>query len=772
MRLASLSTPLALGLVSAATLLSELALTRLLSVSLFHHFAFFILSTALAGGGLAGVWLSRRPPKAPAALAQRAAALAAVAMPCAWSLAQWLSLEPLALLSSPLAWLKLALSFLLYALPFSLTALAVIATLQDRPEAAPGRYGADLAGAALGSLLALPALQYVPGPGVLLVASALCALSAALFVPSRRALLLGGAMAVACLFIGLSFGGGLPLHITEAKASRAGRPFGDLLADRRVTLDTRWGPLGRVDRVRFRNGQERLILDAGVAAVRIPKRPVRKSDVTLPYELIPGARVLIIGSGAGYEAKEALALGASQVDAVELNPDIAAQTPPALTRDPRMRLFVEEARAFLEQPGPPYDVILMVHTISNAATAAGALQLAEDYLLTRQAILRMWARLSPQGILLITRPEAQLARLIRVAQTTLQNRMGSAAGTSAYRLLGAEAPAGGGVEDFQRHAFAWAERSAGLSFYAGLMLKRTPFTPEEAARVKARLRGLRLLFGPFSEPRDPLYAGLLEHAPDEELEPLAGGSLSVPTDDRPFFQRRRRLRELSLADLSALAGKTRIRMALESAPLAELSILAVGLVTTLLSALLLLTPLRRSAGGPVASGYFFLLGLAFMLVEVPLVQQLSLLVGHPTRAFSIVFFGLLGGAGAGSALLSRWPTRGPRAALLAAGAVGLYALCAVFVLPRLPSQAAGLRALVALSLSVLLGLVLGRPFPAGLAAMPKPALAWVFSLNTVASVLGSSLALLLSPELGFSGTLAIAAACYAIAAAWGRPARA
>src|SRR6516225_831025 len=49
-------TILAVALVSFASLLLELALTRLFSVVLFYHFAFFAISVALLGLGSGGVF--------------------------------------------------------------------------------------------------------------------------------------------------------------------------------------------------------------------------------------------------------------------------------------------------------------------------------------------------------------------------------------------------------------------------------------------------------------------------------------------------------------------------------------------------------------------------------------------------------------------------------------------------------------------------------------------------------------------------------------------
>jgi hypothetical protein len=47
-----------LFLLSLATLLLELALTRVLSVSLWYHFGFLVISTALLGFGASGVMLA------------------------------------------------------------------------------------------------------------------------------------------------------------------------------------------------------------------------------------------------------------------------------------------------------------------------------------------------------------------------------------------------------------------------------------------------------------------------------------------------------------------------------------------------------------------------------------------------------------------------------------------------------------------------------------------------------------------------------------------
>src|SRR6266849_4080423 len=55
-RMTSRATMIAVALVSFASLLLELAMTRLFSVVLFYHFAFFAISVALLGMGSGGVF--------------------------------------------------------------------------------------------------------------------------------------------------------------------------------------------------------------------------------------------------------------------------------------------------------------------------------------------------------------------------------------------------------------------------------------------------------------------------------------------------------------------------------------------------------------------------------------------------------------------------------------------------------------------------------------------------------------------------------------------
>ena len=70
--------------------------------------------------------------------------------------------------------------------------------------------------------------------------------------------------------------------------------------------------------------------------------------------------------------------------------------------------------------------------------------------------------------------------------------------------------------------------------------------------------------------------------------------------------------------------------------------------------------------------YFGLLGLGFMLVEIPLMQRFILFLGHPAYAMTTVLFAILLFSGLGSAISHRLSTC--RALILLVGLV-LLGLC-------------------------------------------------------------------------------------------------
>ena len=177
----------------------------------------------------------------------------------------------------------------------------------------------------------------------------------------------------------------------------------------------------------------------------------------------------------------------------------------------------------------------------------------------------------------------------------------------------------------------------------------------------------------------------------------------------------------------------------------------------------------RSARDLRFGAYFFLLGLAFLLIEMAFIQKFILFLSHPLYSVAVVLAAFLVFAGLGSrfsGILGRDAAVPVAVATIAAITVSYIAL-----LPTVFSLCMGLAdgAKVAISVALIapLAFVMGMPFPLGLKRLAEGAgdfIPWAWGINGFASVLSASLATLLAIEFGFTTVLFLAVAAYGGAA--------
>jgi hypothetical protein len=163
-----------------------------------------------------------------------------------------------------------------------------------------------------------------------------------------------------------------------------------------------------------------------------------------------------------------------------------------------------------------------------------------------------------------------------------------------------------------------------------------------------------------------------------------------------------------------------------------------------------------------------LLGLGYMLVEVPLLQRLALPLGHPVLAVAVVLVALLLWSGLGALLGARLaPRRAGDAALACAAAVALSLWLGLPVVEHgLLHLAPAARIAAVVALLAPAGFAMGMPLPLALVALSARDALFVpsaFLWNGVASVLAGPLAVGLAMERGFDATLLAGVLCYALA---------
>ena len=734
---------------SGVALALEILLTRLFSLLFQYHFVFVATSIAICGlglGGALGAFL-RRPG--------RPGTLAALVQPprLLQFLAAVLALD--SLIFALLPWAGSVALHALLALPaFVLAGLLLASVFAGQPAASARIYAADLLGAAAGALVALPLVAWA-GPVAAIQWLALLAAAAAVLVhwaAGNRAWLRSATLGALLIASMLVFSQGVGLVKLDLAALTGAAPDKTMLAvlqdpsqEARI-VETVWGPFARLDLVETADPDAQLVFTDGGAGSYMLRfdgdlealDDLRRQPEYLPFTLSEPANTLILGAGAGKDVLQALLAGSEQVTAVEINPDMLALTRRHAEYNggvfdlPSVTTHAGDGRSFVETDTGRYDLIYMNLVYSQAAGHEGA-ALAESYVFTEKALRTYWRHLAPGG---------------RIGLVTHNGFEGSRALLTAIAALQAE---GLTLRQALDRVILYQYGSGDPLSRTSVLLVTRDYLDEEALAAnaeQAEALGLQMVYAPvlFELPLRDLVLG---NADVYTFARNGDYNLTPTSDDRPFFYQ---LNWGLPAALPALVGIT--------------GLLVLGYVSAIVYGQRRAGPLHVG----LFAGYFVLLGAAFMLVQLPLVQRFYLLVGDPVLALLITLEGLLLGGSLGSLLSARRRHNLVQLATLAgAGAIALLLVQALLVpllWDSLLQAALPLRLAAILALTAPLGLLVGIPFPTGLRLAGQwlptatPAL---WGVNAVAAVLGSAVAAAGAMLFGFTAMLLLAAALYALA---------
>lgn len=766
------------GLVALATLLFEVLLTRIFAVTLWYHFGFLAISLALLGTATGAVLCYAFPERLVGqTYLQNLASCAfgfAVVAPAA--IAVHLHLPIPSLESAVLFGLVSGAQLLLLFAAFTLSGLCISIALFRFADRVNTVYGYDLVGAALGSVAVVPLLYTLSGPATTFVVSAAACLAAAIFayLPKWRAarVFLFAAAAIS-LALALSNDRMGLLEIARIKSYGSG----SLQVSEPAKVYEKWSPVSRVTvhRPRRVDGQEVMELWADAGAPTVLRRfddhderrlaPLDSDSRQAVHALKTGAKVLVIGSAGGTDVLAALRAGQKQVTAVEINPitvevvtDVFADYIGDIFHDPRVTLHMHEGRNFTAGSRDRYDIVQITMIDSWAGAAAGAYIFNENSLYTIEAVRDYWRHLEPDGILSVTRYLAWYEAL------RLTNMM--------VEFLRSE-----GVRDPGSYLAVLAE-AEGDWRRATVLVKKGAFTAEDTERLRtvATRSNATFVHLPGASPAELDPSVTAENIRGIIALPLAGEAraevlasypvdISSPTDDRPFFFFTSRLRDAFEIDARSHAAR---RMAIPLLYGMLIGFTVVGLLVIILPLYLRSgSALRGTHGRTLVLAYFALLGLGYLLVEISLIQRLTVFLGHPTWSFVAVLSTMLCASGIGSRLSERLQQE-PRA--LAYVLLGIAALVVVYVLVvydrfiDLMSLSRGLRLLLSVTVVGAPALLMGMCFPIGIqiARRRSPVLVpWAWGVNGAFSVLAPILAIVLSLNFGLKATLAAGGLCYA-----------
>ncbi len=772
-------------LISTALMLFEVNLVRLFSILTYYHLAFFVLAIALFGIGIGGlyghIFRARMGDAFPKLVRVLPLCLAVSVLACSWLLLKM----PLKASASEagiedIRWVLAA--FLVTAIPFFFGSLFISSIFAGRTEHANRLYFSDLLGASAGCLLAVASLNVLGGLNNLFLIAALAA-SPFAFEPSVGRKARVGALAVALAGVGALalLNQTVPLYRISVGLPGSTPLFSKWNFFSFISLEEfpdwhGWRPsknfTGPVPR------HVRICQDGRAPAFAVEfdgdlkKVDYLRHDVTaMPWEAAAAKKALVVGAGGGRDLLTGKVYGVPDVEGVELNPTtVEAMRGPfrsfsgGIYDSTGVRVFNDNGRTFISHSTEQYDLIMTSLADTQLANSQGAFVLSENYLYTVEAYGEYLKHLTPGGVIGTVSSVywgGQLFRLIGTASAALEHM---------------------GVADPSRHILVVLTPAVNEHILQGMsiIVGRNPLTPETINRTRqacTRL-GYELAWAPDGGAYTP-PPGMVELMKKATRDPYVAAhfaDLSPLVDDHPYLYYPMKPGEFFKSCLG-MGDKSKESLYQLSAFHVLINLFLAAFVSVLI---LMLSPLVLFRGRDLQWGLlklqgafllvFFLLGAAYMLVEISLLQRFFLLLGDPTLTFAVVLCAMLAFTGVGSliagAVSSQRLRRFMAGAALASVALQLTLWLAGPVLFSMV-QGGGLPMKFAV-VTLMVGLMatpMGMLFPSALRLAGFSRLditCWGWGMNGVGSVLGSVGATLLSINFGIQVTFFAGILLYAL----------
>jgi spermidine synthase len=779
-------------------LMLQIMETRVLSVIGYYHLAFFAIGVAMLGmtAGALAVFFRFGLVYAPERLFET---LSRVMTVFAWSvLASLLLLVNVALSGNLQPTLTFVVGWIVAILvllpPYVLLGIAVSLALTRSGQRISLVYGVDLLGAATGCLVTLALLTITDTYTAILLVGALGGVAGLAFRGAMRSArveprpeshgckahpwlnpaIAAGALLIAALTSQLLGTHGLRPVVVKNRTERAyefteerWNSFSRIDLTMTPQSDAfMWSPSRLTPHMRLDEGWLKIDGEAGTPIYHFGGDPrelefLRYDATALAYYIRHEGRSAVIGIGGGRDLMTASVFGFKDITGVEYNP-IFVQL---FSRDYRafsganyvtgLRLFVDDARSWFARSHEQFDLIQMSLIDTWAATGAGAFTLSENGLYTVDGWLRFMSRLTPGGVFTVSRwyaPERleETARILSVATATLIS-------------MGEARP-----ED---HIYL-----AGNGKLSTMIVGRAALSSADIRTLDETVDKLqyKTLVAPGRAAADPTFERILHARTIDELVRIGNTTelnLTPTWDSNPFFFNQLRLSnpKSMWRALKSSSGVIRGNLA------ASITLLTLVSVSMLVVFIVILGPARSSIHHADAAtmfwstAYFLIIGVAFMFVEISLIQRMSLFLGHPIYGLAIVLFSVILATGIGSlvselamplapAALLGWPIA--LAAYLATLPLWLGGVLAATEPSSLVERAA-----VCLLVVVPAGAIMGFMFPTGMrlcGRIDTQITPWLWAVNGAAGVLASGAAILISIETSLNHALWVGAGAYAL----------
>jgi len=783
----------------------QLTQTRILSVVAWYHLAFFAISMAMFGLTAGAIWVYQKGERFTEHtltfdLSYFSSLFAITILICFASQTTIALISPGTRTTLVIIWAWLELSATI-AIPFFFSGIVVSLALTRSPYPIGRVYGVDLLGAAIGCLGVLFLLNNTDGPSTMLWIAVIASIGGWLFAgsaigtePAEKPIfssLLNRHALVTVLLVAVAAGnsmtarGFFPVVVKDAIESARSFSFTEWNSFSRISVQPigyakpeLWGGSPKMP-YRTRIDLKFLRID-GLAGSPMFKYSgdmedlsFLKYDVTnLAYYLPNRESAAVIGVGGGRDVQSAALFGVKDITGIEINPIIVrllTEEPgfanySNLTELPGVKLVTDEGRSWFARTPDRFDLIEMSLIDTWAATGAGAFTLSENGLYTVEAWEIFLSRLKPSGVFTVSRwysPE-------NIDET---GRMVSLAAAALMEL---------GVTEPRKHIFL-----AGQGKVATLIMSVTGLSDEEVAALEQACEELKhnVLLSPNQTGLSRTLDTILSAANIEELLQITSDfelDLTPPTDNRPFFFNQLPLNKplqalkiawrIGKANPSGLSTKAGVLSGNLAATVTLIILFVLALILVIVTIVVPMRHALHDVGRKLVVGgtlYFLLIGIGFMVVEIALLQRLSVFLGHPFYSLSVLLFSLILSAGVGS-FLSDWfvlDTR-PRFvswAIVTGAYIASIPIWSQGIFLSLDGADLFVRACVCVLVIAPAGMLMGFGFPTGMrivSTMDRRPTPWFWGINGAAGVVASIVAVALNIAAGISVTMTIGAICY------------
>ena len=513
-----------------------------------------------------------------------------------------------------------------------------------------------------------------------------------------------------------------------------------------VIAFSKWNAFSRTDVIRLPTEPDEMVLTIDGAA----NAPMYKFDGDikslekfkvdtgfLPFTIGKNDKTLLIGPGGGRDVLYALAGGSRNISAVDINTSSIdavkayGEYNGNIYNRPEVKVYGEDGRNFVRRSNDKYDSIFLSLVMTNTSQGM-AYALSENYIFTEEAMEDYLNHLNTNGkVAFLAHDEQDLSKIVSTAITALGSKGISVKDAPKY------------IAVFTKYV-PMEHGGANMMMNPVIIIKNKPFSEDESKKLldTAQKSGNVPLYTPFVYEQ-----GVLDHIKQAHIS-LAdylnafNTNVTPATDNNPYFY-----------NFSKGVPATLILI----------------LLLAIIGGIILFASFAFKEGNLKPSMYFGLLGIGFMMIEVPLIQKFILYLGHPALSFTYVLAALLIGSGIGGYLSnSRFFNRTAKAFYLPPLMVVivniLLLLSLGFILQSTSALNLTFRIIIASVLVMLQGFFMGMPFPRGLKLIGTSGRSEIvpvmWGINGVTSVIGSVLSIILSMTMGFTGTLIVGAAVY------------